>query len=67
MEEEGPTPRVAEAHDSDGAKAPPVAEAGSKVEAPGTPEAKMVEVSAAGPVARDSEMEVGQPLVSPLA
>ena len=27
----------------------------------------MVEVSAAGPVARDSEMEVGQPLVPPLA
>ena len=27
----------------------------------------MVEVSAAGQVARDSEMEVGQPLVPPLA
>ena len=66
-EEEGPTPRVAEAHESDGARAPPVAEAGRKAEAPGTPEAEMVEVSAAGLVARDSEMEVGQPLVPPLA
>ena len=66
-EEEGPTPRVAEAHESDGAGAPPGAEAGSKAEAPGTHEAEMVEVSAAGPVARDSEMEVGQPLVPPLA
>ena len=66
-EEEGPTPRVAKAHESDGAKAPPVAEAGSKAEAPGTPEAEMVEVCAAGPVARDSEMEVGQPLEPPLA
>jgi len=27
----------------------------------------MVEVSVAGPVARDSKMEVGQPLVPPLA
>ena len=50
-EEEGPTPRVAEAHESDGAGAPPVAEAGSKAEAPRTPEAEMVEVSAAGLVA----------------
>ena len=66
-EEEGPTPRVAEAHESDGAKAPLVAEAGGKAEAPGTPEAEMVEVCAVGPVARDSEMEVGQPLVPPLA
>ena len=66
-EEEGPTLRVAKAHESDGAGAPPVAEAGSKAEASGTPEAEMVEVSAAGPVARDSEMEVGQPLVPPLA
>ena len=60
-------PHVAEAHESDGAKTPPVAEAGSKAKAPRTPEAEMVEVSAAGPVARDSEMEVGQPLVLPLA
>ena len=66
-EEEGPTPCVVEAHESDGAKAPPVAKAGSKAEAPGTPEAKMVEVCMVGPVARDSEMEVGQPLVPPLA
>ena len=66
-EEEGPTPRVAEAHESDGAAAPPVAEARSKAEAPRTPEAEMVEVCAAGPVARDLEMEVGQPLVPPLA
>ena len=66
-EEEGPTTRVTEAHESDGAKAPPVAEAESKVEAPRTPEAKMVEVSAAGLVAWDSEMEVGQPLVPHLA
>ena len=58
-EGEGPTPRIAEAHESDGAKAPLVAEAASKAEAPGTTEAKMVEVCAAGPVARDSEMEVG--------
>ena len=35
-EGEGPTPHIAEAHESDGAKAPPVAEAGSKAEAPGT-------------------------------
>ena len=48
MEEEGPTPPVVEAHESDGA--------GSKAEAPGTSEAEMVEASAAGPVARDSEM-----------
>ena len=67
MEEEGLTPRVVEAHESDGAGAPSVAEAGSKAEAPGIPEAEMVEVSAAGPVARVSEMEVGQPLVPPLA
>ena len=66
-EEEGPTSCVAEAHESDGAKAPPVAEAGGKAEAPGTPEAEMVEVCVAGPVARDSEMEVGQALVPPLA
>ena len=64
MEEEGPTPCVVEAHESDGAGAPPVAEAGSKAEAPGTSEAEM---SAAGLVARDSEMEMGQPLVPPLA
>ena len=62
--EEGPTPRVVEAHESGGAGAPPVAEAGSKAEAPRTSEVEMVEMSAA---ARDSEMEVGQPLVSPLA
>ena len=66
-EEEGPTPRVVEAHESDGAGAPPVAEAGSEAEAPGTSETKMVEASAAGPVAWDLEMEVGQPLVLPLA
>ena len=66
-EEEGPTSHIAEAHESDGAKAPPVAEAGSKAEAPRTPEVEMVEVCVAGPVARDSEMEVGQPLVLPLA
>ena len=66
-EKEGPTPCVVEAHESDGAGAPPVVEAGSKAEAPGTPEAEMVEVCAAGPVARDLEMEVGQPLVLPLA
>ena len=59
--------RVTEAHESGGAKAPPVAEARSKAEAPRTPEAKMVEVCAVGPVPRDSEMEVGQPLVPPLA
>ena len=64
MKEEGPTPRVVEAHESGGAGVPPVAEAGSKAEAPGTSEAEMVETSAA---ARDSEMEVGQPLVPPLA
>ena len=46
---------------------PPVTKAGSKAEAPGTPEAEMVEVSAAGLMARDLEMEVGQPLVPPLA
>ena len=57
-EEEGPTPRVVEAHESDGAGAPLVAEAGSKAEAPGTSEAEMVEASAAGPADRDSEMEV---------
>ena len=45
-EEEGPTPRVVETHESDGAGAPPVAEAGSKAEAPGTSEAEMVETSA---------------------
>ena len=67
IEEEGPTPHVVEAHESDGAGAPPVAEAGSKAEAPGTSEAEMVEASAAGLVDRDSEMEVGQPLVLPLA
>ena len=66
-EEEGPTPRVVKAHESDGAGAPPVAEAGSKAEAPGTSEAEMVEASAVGLVARDLEMEVGQPLVPPLA
>jgi len=65
-EEEGPTPRIAEAHESDGAGAPPVAEVGSKAEAPGTLEVEMVEVSAAGSVARDSEMEVEHPLVPPL-
>ena len=58
-EEEGPTPRVVEAHESDGA--------GSEAEAPRTSEAEMVEASAVGPVAQDSEMEVGQPLVPPLA
>ena len=63
-EEEGPTPRIVEAHESDGAGAPPVAEARSKAEAPGTSEAKVVE---AGSVTRDTEMEVGQPLVPPLA
>ena len=63
MEEEGPTPHVAEAHEFDGAGAPPVAEAGSKAEAPKTSEVEMVEMSAA---ARDSEMEVGHPLVPPL-
>ena len=67
MEEEGPTLRVAEAHESDGAGAPPGAEAGSKAEAPRTSEAEMVEASMVGPVARDSETEVGQPLVPPLA
>ena len=66
-EEEGPTPCVAEAHESDGAGAPPIAEARSKVEAPGTSEAEVVEASAAGPADRDSEMEVGRPLVPPLA
>jgi len=66
-EEEGPTPHVVEAHESDGAGAPPVAEVGNKAEAPGTSEAEVVEASAAGPVARDTEMEVGQPLVPPLA
>ena len=66
-EEEGPTSCVAEAHESDGAGAPPVAEAGNKAEAPRTSVAETIEVSAAGPVARDSEMEVGQPLVPPLA
>ena len=65
--EEGPTPRVVEAHESDGAGAPPVAKAGSKAEAPRTSEAKMVEASAAGPVDRDLKMEVRQPLVPPLA
>jgi len=64
--EEGPTPRVVEAHESDGAGAPPVAKAGSKAEAPRTSEAEMVEASTVGPVARDSEVEVGQPLVPPL-
>ena len=66
-EEEGPTPRVVEAHESDRARAPPVAEARSEAMAPGTSEAEVVEASAAGPVARDTEMEVGQPLVPPLA
>ena len=66
-EEEGPTPRVVEAHESDGAGAPPVAEAGIEAEVPGTSEVEVVEASATGPVARDSEMEVGQPLVPPLA
>ena len=66
-EEEGPMSCVVEAHKSDGAGAPPVAEAGSKAEAPGTSEAEMVEASAAGPADRDSEMEVGKPLVPPLA
>ena len=66
-EEEGPTPRVVEAHKSDGAGVPPVAEARSKAEAPGTSEAEVVEASAAGPADRDSEMEVGRPLVPPLA
>jgi len=65
--EEGPTPCVVEAHESGGAGVPPVAEAGSKAEAPGTSEAEMVEASAAGPVAQDSKMEVGQLLVPPLA
>ena len=65
-EEEGPTPRVVKAHESDGAGAPPVAKAGSEAEAPGTSEAKVVEASAAGSVTRDTEMEVGQPLVPPL-
>ena len=65
--EEGPTPRIVEAHKSDGAGAPPVTEAGSEAEAPRTSEAEMVEASVAGPVAWDSEMEVGQPLVPPLA
>ena len=46
---------------------PPVTEAGSEAEAPRTSEAEVVEASAAGPVARDTEMEVGQPLVPPLA
>ena len=51
-EEEGPTPRIVETHESNGAGAPPVAEAtGIKVEAPGTSEAEVVEASAAGPVA----------------
>ena len=45
--EEGPTPRVVEAHESGGAGVFPVAEAGSKAEAPGTSEAEMVETSAA--------------------
>jgi len=67
MEEEGPMPCVVEAHESDGARAPPVAEAGSEDEAPGTSKAKVVEGSTAGPVAQDTEMEVGQPLVLPLA
>ena len=49
--EEGPTPRVVEALESGGAGVPPVAEAGSKAEAPRTSEAEMVETSA---VARDS-------------
>ena len=66
-EEEGPTPRVVEAYESDGAGAPLVAEAGSKAEAPGTSDAEMVEASVAGPMAWDSDMEVGQPLVPPLA
>ena len=66
-EEEGPTPRVVEAHEFDGTGAPPVTEAGSKVEAPRTSEAEMVEASAAGLADQDSEMEVGQPLVPPLA
>jgi len=66
-EEEGPTLRVVEAHEFDGAGAPPVAEAGSEAKAPGTSDAEMIEASAAGPVAWDSEMEVGQPLVPPLA
>ena len=61
--EEGPTPRVVEAHESGGAGVPPVPEAGSKAEAPRTSEAEMVETSV---VARDSEMEVGHPLVPPL-
>ena len=44
-EEEGPTPRVVEAHKSDGAGAPPVAEAtGIEAEAPGTSEVKVVEL-----------------------
>ena len=66
-EEEGPMPCIVEAHESDGAGAPPVAEAGSEAEAPGTSKAEVVEASAAGPVARDMEIEVGQPLVPPLA
>ena len=67
-EEEGPTLRVVEARESDGAEVPPVAEATAiKAKAPGTSEAEVVEVSAAGPMARDTEMEVGQPLVLPLA
>ena len=50
-EEEGPTPRVVETHESDGAGAPPVAEATRiKAEAPRTSEAEVVEASAAGPV-----------------
>ena len=67
MKEEGPTPPVVKAHESDGAGAPPVAKAGSEAEAPGTSEAEVVEASAAGPVTRDTEMEVGQPLELPLA
>jgi len=64
-EEEGPTPRVVEAHESDGARAPLVAKAGSEAEAPGTSEAEVVEASAAGPVARDTEMEAAEALVLP--
>ena len=44
--EEGPTPRIVEAHESGGAGVPPVAEAGSKAKAPGTSEAEMVETDA---------------------
>ena len=61
--EEGPMPRIVEAHESGGAGVPPVAEVGSKAEAPGTSEAKMVKTSVA---AWDSEMEVEHPLVPPL-